>query len=346
VSDFEIVCSAPGRSNLIGNPTDIYGGSVVSCTVELRARVRLTPWEGTRLVAPAADGAGEESLDVRGAGDLALRGDRFDLGRVALASLGGELPRCRIAWSTAIPLESGLAGSTALLVALWKSLLALRGESPSPWALAEQAREIERRKLEVVCGFGDHYMSVFGGLCYLDFRGKGGEEPASLQPWATIERLGELGEAPPFLLAVTGVRHFSGSVHGPIRKRWLAGEPGVRSAYARVAELGRLGKRALLERDWPRLGALMNENHAIQRGLGGSGDSNERLVAAALTAGAPGAKLAGAGHGGTVLVLWPDADARPIESALRAAGAAAFHRPRAVEGARFDVLRGIERPST
>jgi len=44
--------------------------------------------------------------------------------------------------------------------------------------------------------------------------------------------------------------------------------------------------------DWPALGRLMNENHAIQRDLGGSGEPNERLIAAALQAGAPGAKLA------------------------------------------------------
>ncbi|MDX1648630.1 MAG: hypothetical protein R3263_02140, partial [Myxococcota bacterium] len=57
----------------------------------------------------------------------------------------------------------------------------------------------------------------------------------------------------------------------------------------------------------------------------------ERLIAAAGEAGAPGAKLAGAGDGGTVVALWPDPDAAPLEGALRAAGAAALWRPEAGE---------------
>jgi len=69
----------------------------------------------------------------------------------------------------------------------------------------------------------------------------------------------------------------------------------------------------------------MNENHAVQRDLGGSGECNERLIAAALQAGAPGAKLAGAGDGGTIIALWPWPDTTGLEQALRAAGATATY---------------------
>jgi mevalonate kinase len=65
-----------------------------------------------------------------------------------------------------------------------------------------------------------------------------------------------------------------------------------------------MGKKALMLEDWRTMATLMNENHAIQRDLGGSGESNERLIAAALAAGAPAAKLAGAGDGGTIIALW------------------------------------------
>jgi mevalonate kinase/D-glycero-alpha-D-manno-heptose-7-phosphate kinase len=76
----------------------------------------------------------------------------------------------------------------------------------------------------------------------------------------------------------------------------------------------------------------MNENHAIQRDLGGSGDSNEQLIAAALEAGAPAAKLAGAGDGGTIIALWPWPDASPLEDAMYEAGAATIYRPEVVPG--------------
>jgi len=96
--------------------------------------------------------------------------------------------------------------------------------------------------------------------------------------------------------------------------------------YERITELARMGKKALLMQDWPTLGHLMNENHAIQRALGGSGESNERLIAAALEAGALGVKLAGAGSGGTIIALWPWEDATSLKEALRVAGASATYR--------------------
>jgi len=49
----------------------------------------------------------------------------------------------------------------------------------------------------------------------------------------------------------------------------------------------------------------MNENCEIVRDLIGLGEVNERLIEAALEAGALGAKLSGAGRGGTVIVLHP-----------------------------------------
>jgi mevalonate kinase len=99
-----------------------------------------------------------------------------------------------------------------------------------------------------------------------------------------------------------------------------------------MAEIGREGRTALLAQDWLLLGALMNENHEIQRGLGGSGEANDRLIESALEAGAPGAKLAGAGHGGTIVALWPDDDRAKLESALTRAGATVLPSPTPLPG--------------
>jgi galactokinase/mevalonate kinase-like predicted kinase len=292
--------------------------------------VTLEESSGTWL---ATSGAEER---IAAATDLALRGDLLDLGRAALRAAGPALPRVRIAYESEIPLRSGLAGSTALVVALLRALFAWRGEERVGHRLAEAARRLEREDLGIVCGFGDQYMAVFGGLRFLDFRGKGHGEKTETERFATVEDLSPFVPSVPFVLAFTGVQHASTAVHAPIRQRWLAGERVVVEGYARVAALGAEGKRALLEADWPRLGDAMNENHAIQRGFGGSGESNERLIAAALAAGAPGAKLAGAGRGGTIVALWPGGDATPLERALRAAGAEAIYRPAPVPGVRVD----------
>ncbi|MGQ9900655.1 MAG: galactokinase family protein, partial [Fimbriimonadales bacterium] len=38
-----IRCSAPGRAGIVGNPSDMYGGTVLSTAIPLRARCTLEP---------------------------------------------------------------------------------------------------------------------------------------------------------------------------------------------------------------------------------------------------------------------------------------------------------------
>ena len=68
-------CTAPGRANLVGNPSDQYGGCTLACSVPLRATVELGPASAWRI-----HSGGEEARIVDPT-DLALRGDGLDLGR-------------------------------------------------------------------------------------------------------------------------------------------------------------------------------------------------------------------------------------------------------------------------
>jgi galactokinase/mevalonate kinase-like predicted kinase len=199
---------------------------------------------------------------------------------------------------------------------------------------AELARSIELNYMGVVCGYQDQYMATFGGINYMDFRDKEFYREVMGEPYATIEPLGPHVDQLPFILANTGVAHHSGAVHKPIRERWLEGDREVVEAYVRIGKLAREGKKALLIENWRLLGDLMNENHDIQRRLGGSGPENERLIEAALEAGALGAKLAGAGQGGTIIAL--DPDPRRLEPALLAAGARRFLYPSPSDGVRLE----------
>jgi galactokinase/mevalonate kinase-like predicted kinase len=213
------------------------------------------------------------------------------------------------------------------------------------YQLAERARYIELNYLKVVCGYQDACMCTFGGLNYMDFRGKQFYRQAEAELFATIEPLAGYVPHLPFVLAFTGVQHASSAVHKPLRERWLEGDRAVVRGYERIAEIARTGKKAMLLGDWPLLGRLMNENHEIQRDLGGSGSSNERLISAALEAGALGSKLAGAGDGGTIIALWPWEDAGPLEKALRQAGASVTYRLEVVQGVAIeagDVLQRVE----
>jgi galactokinase/mevalonate kinase-like predicted kinase len=305
----------------------MYGGSVISCTVQERAECRLTEPSDALTIENEGLAATLKTRD-----DLRLHGDTLDIARAALMffELDPAQHRFALRLRTAIPMRAGLAGSTAMLAAIAGAIDAYLGLGMTPYAIAETIRKVEARIMGVVCGFQDQHMAVFGGLNFMDFAGKEELQQRDDEPLATIEPLAALLPDPPLLLANTGVQHHSGTVHRSPRERWLAGEPLVRSHYARIAQLARLGKRALIERDWPRLGALMNENHTLVAELGGSGPENERLIAAARAAGVWGAKLAGAGGGGTILALTDDS--QRVGEALVEAGAVRLLTPRPQPG--------------
>ena len=113
-----------------------------------------------------------EECQIASRSDLRPQGDRFDIARAVLDYM--QLPplACHVSYKSDIPIRSGMAGSTALVVTLLQALLTWQGQPVNRYQLAERARYIELNNLKVVCGYQDACMATFGGLNYLDFRGK------------------------------------------------------------------------------------------------------------------------------------------------------------------------------
>ena len=288
-----VTASAPGRVGIVGNPTDMYGGNVISCSTKERARVDIQPADHLIL------DAGAEQRVISTPDDLVPREDIFDIARVALTGSESTDLRVRISWTTDIPFRAGLSGSTALLVSMVAGLLAFRDTRLSPYHQAELVRRVEYRTL-TFCGYQDAYMCTFGGLHYMDFRGKEFHLEYGTDPFATMEPIG-MPAALPAVVVITGGQRVSGGVHTPLRERWLAGETEVVEAYEAIAGLARDGKKAMLEDRLDTLGELMNENQALTQSLGGSNPEDDRFIELARQAGATGAKLAGSS--GAIVVL-------------------------------------------
>ena len=310
-----ITASAPGRVGFVGNPTDMYGGSVISCSTKERARVTIQPAD--RLILDA----GAEQRVIASPDDLVTREDIFDIARVALAGTESADLRVRITWSTDIPFRAGLSGSTALLVSMVAGLLAFRGLRHNPYHQAELVRGIEYRNL-TFCGYQDAYMCTFGGLHYMDFRGKEFHLEYGTDPYATMEPM-PASVILPAVVVITGGQRVSGGVHTPLRERWLAGESEVVEAYNAIAALAREGKKAILDNRLDALGKLMNENQAITHSLGGSNPEDDRFIELARQAGASGAKLAGSS--GAIVALHESP--RALARAMTEAGAVGILEP-------------------
>ena len=107
-----------------------------------------------------------------------------------------------------------------------------------------------------------------------------------------------------------------------MRERWLEGDRAVIEGYKEIADIARLGKKALLNEDWDELAYLMNKNHEIQNSPADSGEQNLYMIKVARENGALAVKLAGAGGGGTIIALTLEPE-RTIK-ALKEVGAEVF----------------------
>jgi len=98
-------------------------------------------------------------------------------------------------------------------------------------------------------------------------------------------------------------------------------DPKAREAVREIGRITLEGVQALRRHDFARAGQLMDRNHAILTDLGVGHPMLDRLVSAA-RATSYGAKLTGAGGGGSMVAL----SERPQETAaaIRAAGGKAF----------------------
>ncbi len=79
-----IVATAPGRCGLVGNPTDMYGGSVISCATRERARCTLTLADAITLSVSG------QTQTIQSWDDLALRDDYLNVARAVLLALKVE----------------------------------------------------------------------------------------------------------------------------------------------------------------------------------------------------------------------------------------------------------------
>ncbi len=355
----------PARINVLGNPADANEGAhaTISVAIEIRAGAFLEPWDELVLEYLARDAEGKwEVVQSQVCDPCSLVYDGpFDLMKGAINRLAAYSPefshklagkRFKISAWTDVPRHSGLGGSSLPVLLTLAGLRAFYDLDPkkhNDYILAELTQRVEGAELGITCGFADRYVPLFGGIAYLDYRGKLHHKPIGQEPYVTYERLDDYVKHLPLVLAYTGLKRDSGDVHGVMRPRYLeeharwwggadsvaASEVPLQSAapfmvriMAEIGDTAWQGKMALLEGDWETFGALMNENHRLVNEMmeycgfrEGAGWANNLLIETALNNGALGAKLTGAGSGGSVFALVQPGQEEHLVEVLRQAAA-------------------------
>ena len=109
----------------------------------------------------------------------------------------------------------------------------------------------------------------------------------------------------PFTLIIvdTGIRSPTGIVVGDVHQAWENNPEQFEKLFDAVGAIAVAARKAIKSGQVEALGSLMNENQALLLQIGVSSPELDALVEAALSAGASGAKLSGAGRGGSMIAL-------------------------------------------
>lgn len=327
----------PARINIIGNPTDANEGdyATISCAIDLRAWAEIEARSTIILQMETRQGEFPNGI-IHETYSLTQKPlpytGNLDLIKGAVNGLMKHSPEFSGKWDqhgfmitigSDVPRQSGLGGSSLVVLLTLASLRALYNLNCSKlndYVLAEIAQRVESRELGITCGFADRYVPLFGGLAYLDYRGKLYHEPLNEEPYVTYERLEQYAAGLPLVMAFSGIEHDSGNVHERMRPHYIqayqnwqmrgGSPPEIVNLMIKTWETAWRGKIALLEGDLLQFGRLMNKNHACVHQMmiicgfeAGAGEVNNLLIETALQNGALGAKLTGAGGGGSVFAL-------------------------------------------
>jgi galactokinase len=319
-----VVVSAPGRVNLLGEHTDYNGGPVLPLALERRTVVAAGRAERWQAISTLDDTVVEVSPDRMEHGSWTA----YLVGLIrVLERTGLHLRGASVAVASTVPMGAGLSSSAALTVALARALTGLAGRKTPPETLVDLAWQAEHDEVGVACGRMDQTVAALAraGHALLFETGSGAvtHVPYDGRIWlfetGVSHRLtgGQLNQRRKECEVALGLCAEQGivvralaEVPPDVLPRLVRALPVPWSLRLRhvVTETGRTrrGAQALAAGDLPLIGRLLVEGHeSLRRDYQSSCAEADLLVESAVRHGGWGARLTGAGWGGTVLALLP-----------------------------------------
>ncbi len=357
MSDAELSVSTPGRMCLFGEHQDYFGLAIIAAAVNLRITISGRPRRDRLIRLDLPDIGRTEEIDLERPIVYTQKRDYLKSAVNVLRRQGVELRSgwdCRVHGD--VPINAGAASSSALCVAWVKFLLEAGGDPRAAErdAVAELAFQTEVAEFKEPGGRMDHYTSARGHVVSIHFgnpfRLRALPNPLghfvlanSLEKKDTTGTLGFIkGNV---LRALDNVRAVVPGFHlrSPLTPEVERAIDGLAVADEKRLLWGTLLTRDLAARgealfgddpfDHARFGSLLSAQHEVLRDrLQTSTAKIERMLEAALAAGALGGKINGSGRGGTMFAYAPEEPERVVR-AVESIGAK-VHIVRTDEGVR------------
>jgi D-glycero-alpha-D-manno-heptose-7-phosphate kinase len=311
------VTSAPTRIDLAGGTIDIWplylfhpGAQTINAAISIRAHAVVETRSDDRIVIRSADtGVTLEADDWR-----ELR-DRQELRLLALLGSFFEARGITLTTTSESPAGAGLAGSSALNVAVCAALAEWSRTHYEPEALLEVAMNVEAQTICVPTGLQDYRPALYGGIAALELDVDGIRRiPLQVDASELEQRI---------VLCYTGEPRNSGTNNWEIFKKHLDGDAHIFACFERIRDTAAAMRQALEAGDWDAAGNVLREEWENRKRLapGVTTPVIDDLIACAGAAGAVAAKVCGAGGGGCLICYGPPGRRDAIRAALAGRGA-------------------------
>ena len=219
-----------------------------------------------------------------------------------------------------VPMGSGLGGSAVLLSAIIGAFNNFRENKYTTYEIAELAFHAERIVMSLSGGWQDQYATVFGGFNYIEFKNNENiVNPLRINDDVRTELEDSL------LLCYTGINHNSGKIHDKQKKNMLNDKE---KEYANISkDIAYQMKSRLLKGDLDDFGELLNKSWETKKQFSEDISSSylDEIYDYAITNGAIGGKLLGAGGGGYFIFYVPDLKKISLSDALNKKNLACEH---------------------
>jgi len=194
--------------------------------------------------------------------------------------------------SSRIPLGMGLGSSAAFAVAVSRAFVALLGLEKTDLEIDRLAFRCEGITHGTPSGI-DNNIATFG------------EPVLYTRASGTRTKPIPLSGTPPLVVASSGVRRVTRDLVAGVRARYERNEALYQTIFDEIDELSVGGAAALRNSDYEQLGSMMNVCQGFLNAIEVSTPGLEEMIHIARSAGAIGAKLTGAGGGGSIVALCP-----------------------------------------
>ena len=330
----QVRSSAPTRIDLAGGTLDIWPlylfhplAQTVNVAIGLRATCTISTSDDGRITILSQDTG--RTISASNWRELPTEGDNQLLAHIARFF---EVDSLQIITEAQSPLGAGIAGSSALNIAVCGGLARWCGIRYSPDQLVTLAMNLEARTLGIPTGVQDYYPALHGGVSALELGPLGiHRAPLDVDPAELDRRI---------VLAYSGDSRSSGINNWEITRRHIEGDETVKAPLQRIAEIAAAARAALTAGAWQELARQLSlewdERQALAPGM--TTPAIDRLISRAVSAGALAAKVCGAGGGGCVVFLVNPDHQSAVRDAVISAGGRLLDSSIDTEGLRVDGI--------